>query len=284
GSGTFSEVWRAVDEHATTGRRTAVLKVFLPSARGSETLWPTVRRESEAAARLAGTPRCLLATAVLRTSWRDGTEVPVLVLPDVDGVTLADWLARDPRPGPDNVGARLDVLRDVLAALAGVHAAGAAHRDVGFGNVLVAGPAPRAWLTDFGACQLRDAGEHEVDRGDAGLRPLQPPPYGGGLTVADEQDRDLYAFGVLATLALTGRHPLTDAWQELTPAAWTGPADPHRVLPRRPMAELAAWLMDQPRLRPLDGLLAHCVSPSPGPRPPGAAALLLAWPAASGWR
>jgi len=263
GDGTFSDVWRALDTTAGADA-TVVLKVFRPSARGGSPLgWPTVRREADAAARLGGTRRCLLPIAVTRLTGQDGSVVPVLVLPDVAGVALADWLAADPVPSPANLADRLVVLRDVLVALAGVHGAGAAHRDVGFGNVLVADG--RAWLTDFGTCQIGDAEPGDADGADAGLRPFQPPPYRGGLPVAQEQWRDLYAFAVVATMTLTGHHPLTDDWRDLTPERWTGPPDPHRTLPRR-------HLVHDPLVA---DLLAHCLSPS---RPTSAAEVLAAWP------
>lgn len=263
GDGTFSEVWRARDI-AGDADATVVLKVFRPSARGGSPLgWPTVRREADAASRLGAPDRCLLPTGATSLTAQDGSVLPALVLPDVAGVTLADWLAADPVPSAANLAGRLAVLRDVLVALAGVHGAGAAHRDVGFGNVLVADR--RAWLTDFGTCQIGDADPADADEAEPGLRPIQPPPYGGGLPVAQEQWRDLYSFAVVATMALTGHHPLTDDWRDLTPERWTGPPDPHRTLPRRD-------LVHDPLVA---GLLAHCLSSA---RPTSAAEVLAAWP------
>jgi len=171
----------------------------------------------------------------------------------------------------------------VLAALAAVHDAGAAHRDVGFGNVIVCaeGP-PSAWLTDFGACQIGDAagqGDPEAPL----LRPLQPPPYGGGLSLADETARDVYAFAVVATMTLTGSHPLTDRWRELTDRDWRGPRDPHRTMPRRRVAALAPWLAADPCLLGLAEALDHCLNPTLPWRQVSAGALLAAWPNPTGW-
>ena len=286
GSGTFAEVWRAVDEGlGVASDRVVVLKMFRPVQRPDGASWPEFRSEVAAALHVRDRSRSLLATAALRITRGDGRAAPALVLPDVGGLNLAHWLLSEPPPRPETVADRFRVLGDVLAALAGVHDSGAAHRDVGFGNIIVgAADGLRAWLTDFGACQIGDSSSEEVDAEAPGLRPLQPPPYGRGLPVGAEMGRDLYAFATVATMTLTGRHPLTDRWTELQDGVWRGATDPHRTLPRRPLRTLAPWLIADPRLHRLETLLGHCLNSDPSARPRSAAAVLAAWPTSTGSR
>jgi serine/threonine-protein kinase len=125
--------------------------------------------------------------------------MPFIVMERLPGVTLADHIAR----GPLQPAFVQDVLDDVLAALALAHDAGIVHRDVKPGNVLFTATG-EAKLADFGIAKL-DGGVHtrtgEIVGSMAYLSPerLTSKPA----TPAD----DLYAVGVLAYEALTGRRP-----------------------------------------------------------------------------
>lgn len=278
GEGTFADVWLARDARPGEGGRSVVLKLLRWSAREHEDQpWPSVRRELAAALHLAAHPRVLLASDVIPCPADVGGRVaPCLVLEDARGVSLAAWLSAQTAARPETLGPRITVVRHLLEALAHTHAGGVAHRDVAFGNVLVSrdGP-PSARLIDFGASQVGD--ESALPTGAPGdLRPIQPPPYGGGRTLAEEQRRDVYAFAVLATMTLLGRHPLTDDWRALRAGVWAGPADPHRVLPRRPVASLAPWA--KARLEGLDVVLDRCLAADPALRPASALEVLQAWP------
>lgn len=254
GEGTFSHVWRAHDEQhglddplrrhpASVTGDTVVLKVLRPSAHGVDAdPWPTVRAEIRAAGLLGAAPHLVVAEALVHHHTGELT-VPCLVLPDVAHGNLAEWLSELPFD-ETTTRTRLAVLGDVLNAIAEIHDRAIAHRDVGFGNVLVDHTTPGGYLGDFGAAQFGDAIDDPPILDAPALRPIQPPPYGGGCSLQIEQRRDLYAFAVLATLTLVGRHPLTDRWQDLHDDRWTGSSDPYTTLTPRSLSTLGPWPSD----------------------------------------
>jgi serine/threonine protein kinase len=279
GEGTFAEVWTARDIEAAAPDDRVVLKVFRLSARSGDD-WHPVRNEIAAARMMPAHPHVLLPRALLKARHADGHEAPCLVFAFVPAVNLAEWLdGLDPPPG--RLDDRLAVMGGVLRALAHVHAHGVVHGDVSFGNVLVAG-GPHAYLIDFGSARTGLSAPEPSPGGgppgdDEGLQPINPPPYDSIPPGVDGYRRDIYAFATLASLALTGRHPLTDAWQTLRSGLWTGAPLPHATLPRRPIRDLGAWMRDDERLARLADLLDACVAAEPERRPSPAQTVLDRW-------
>ncbi len=142
----------------------------------------------------------------MRASTQAGQ--PYLVLEYVEGETIHRWC--DARRL--DVGARVRLFMDVLAAVAHAHAKLILHRDLKPSNILVT-PEGQVKLVDFGIAKLLD----DTEAPAAGLTQLAghafTPEYaapeqvlGGEVTSAT----DVYALGVLLYVLLTGRHPTLD--------------------------------------------------------------------------
>ena len=192
GRGAYGEVYDAI--HAETAAPAAV-KLLHREHLADPTAIERFVREVRATAALAS-PHIV---RVLATSEPDAP-LPFLVMERLVGLTLADKLRRTPvLPGDDVVA----LVTQVGAAIDAARAAAIVHRDLKPQNVFLAGA---SWkVLDFGVAVL---GEHAGTLTAGGI--VGTPHY-----MAPEQARsskldhraDLYALGVLAYRALTGRNP-----------------------------------------------------------------------------
>ncbi len=122
------------------------------------------------------------------------------------GETLA---ARLQRPMPIAIGEGQAILRQMVAGLAAIHAAGIVHRDIKPNNIMLDGTGQkvRLYITDFGLARA-----YATESILAGKEmPSGTPPYlapelkkGGH---APSQATDLYAFGVVMHEVFTGQKP-----------------------------------------------------------------------------
>jgi eukaryotic-like serine/threonine-protein kinase len=178
------------------------------------------------------------------------------VMEYLDGEPLDKRLARDGRMALADA---LPILRAIARALDAAHAKGIAHRDLKTENVFLAahpdGVFPK--LLDFGIAKLmtpEDALSHKTRTG----APIGTPHY-----MSPEQCRgrdvdhrtDMYAFGVLAYLMLTGAYPLDadDYMTILMRQLHDDPPPPSSLRPELPAGVDAAigWLMRKdPAARP----------------------------------
>ena len=195
GRGAASVVYRATD--AALKRRVA-LKVLPPERAADAGTRERFRREAEIAARLSH-PSIVPIHAV---DERDG--VAYVVMAFIDGESLEERLAREPRP---SLGEVRRILGDMADALAYAHSRGIVHRDVTPANIMIEAETGRPLLTDFGIA--RAAAEHP--RLTAVGIAIGTPAY-----MAPEQalgDRevdgraDIYALGVIGWQMVAGAAP-----------------------------------------------------------------------------
>ena len=176
-----------------------------------------------------------------------------LIMDRIDGRPLQDWLSvTDPAREE-----RLVLFRQIVGAVAALHEAGAVHRDLKPGNVLVRKDddgVPHACLIDLGIAKsgfLDGITLQGVTLGTPGF--LSPEQIQDARSV--DHRTDLFALGCILHLLLTGEVPFAGT----TEVAIIGAIVSGRRRPvRDAAAEVPEWLA-----RLTDTLLAH----DPGDRP-----------------
>src|SRR2546423_3234570 len=206
GQGGMGTVYDAWDRRL---ERAVALKVLRPTMAADA----TVRARFEAEARAAATLLHPNVVAVFDSGDDAGTAF--LVMERLPGHTLRHEISGGPL-SPDRVRA---VLADILAALGAAHDAGIVHRDIKPGNVLFA-PDGSAKVADFGIA--KSAGLDLTGTGEiVGTTAYLSPERLEGAAASPASD--VYAVGVLAYEALTGRKPFpADSPAELAQAIANG--------------------------------------------------------------
>ena len=186
--------------------QTVALKVVRPD-RGSDELWERFGAERRILARLQHPNIARLLDGNVTAEGR-----PYLVMEYVAGVPLMQYC--DARRL--DVSHRLELFREICAAVQHAHRNLVVHRDLKPSNILVTDEGD-VKLLDFGIAKLLDPeSDAESDETRAGVRPLTPeyasPEQLRGLAVTTLSD--VYQLGILLYELLSGRRP----WYPNTPS------------------------------------------------------------------
>jgi hypothetical protein len=202
GAGGMGTVYKAHDPQLN---RVVALKV--PHFRGSPEqqaqLAQRFQREARAAAQVWHPHVC----PIFDVGEHDGR--PFVVMAYVEGTTLHKLLRS--RGRFEDVGEALALVRQVLDALAAIHARGIVHRDLKPANILI-DASGRAILSDFGLARPDDELESLTSEGVVlGTPGYMAPEQAAGRRKAVGPRTDLYSAGVVLYEMLTGRLPFTEA-------------------------------------------------------------------------
>ncbi len=244
-AGAMGEVYEARDR--VLGETVAV-KVLKPALAGSPSAVERLVRELALARKVTHPGICRLHDV------HQHDDRAFLSMELLAGESLADRLRRGPLPAPELD----DLARQLVAALATLHAAGVVHRDLKSGNImLVPGDAGvRAVVTDFGlARSLVPAGDARLT-GDGTM--LGTPAYMAPEQVEGREATpasDIYSLGVVLFEMATGALPFHEETALATATARLT-RDPPRPRALRP--DLA------PRW---EQAILRCLARDPGARP-----------------
>jgi serine/threonine-protein kinase len=205
--------------------RVEAMKVILPDLAGREDFVARFMREIKT---LAGLDHPNIAA--LRTAFTAGDQF-AMVMEYVNGVTLADKLARGPMPTAD----ALNYIDQVLAALSYAHAKHVIHRDIKPGNMMLT-PQGVVKLMDFGLARSAD----EIGLTVTGLT-LGSLDYSSPEQVqaqrTDERS-DLYSVGVSLYQMVTGKRmfSVTSSYSIMQAQVKEVPRPPIEIVPTIPKA------------------------------------------------
>ena len=228
GSGGAGEVHEALDRKL---KRKVALKRVRRDAHGDRRERASrLVREAETLARVAH-PNIVAVHDIIEEA-----DAVTIVMELVDGIPFRELYRKQPVPQAELLG----YLRQLLAALDRVHAAGIVHRDVNPRNVLVI-PDGSLKLTDFGlATSIHDP--HPRAGGSLGYMPPEALKRGGHLGFGV----DIYGAGMLTYQALLGAPAFQRLYGTVKPVSW------------------ARWLLSRERFRPLEELEAPACGPVSG--------------------
>ena len=240
GRGGMGLVFLARDLHL---QRDVAVKTLPPQLAADEAVRARFLREARTAAALSH-PNII---PIYSAAERNG--VVYFTMAYVDGVSLAERVARD---GPLSFGAVITLLDELASALGAAHARGVVHRDVKAENVLLDRRAGHAIVTDFGIARVAETQSLTATGTVLGTVHYMSPEQVRG--VALDGRSDLYALGVLAFFALTGRFPFERPNASAVVVAHVNDPAPHVTdsLPHCPPA--------------LDALIARLLAKSPAER------------------
>jgi len=166
------------------------------------------------------------------------TGAPYLVMPCLDGMDLADMLARDGTPGLP-VERAIHFVVQILRGLQAAHAAGIIHRDMKPSNCFVVkhdGEGDFIRILDFGISKVVQPGSASLTQTNSALgTPLYMSPEQARSPRDVDGRSDIYSVGVILYELLTGHTPFFSESGEFTEILFKlFTADPPPVKSTRP--------------------------------------------------
>jgi serine/threonine-protein kinase len=226
GQGAMATVYKAHDPEID---RTIAIKVLKPELARNEDYRVRFVREAKG----AGTLSHPNIVTVFDVGEHDGQ--PYIAMEYVDGLTLAQWLERNPRlPLAEAVA----IGRQLAAALGFAHKKGIVHRDVKPGNVMLVRDTQTVKVTDFGICRIEGGETTQATRvGDVLGTPHYMSPEQVLGQPADSRS-DVFSTGIVLYQMLTGELPFTgDTLVSVgMKIAKAEPRPPQEVVPDLPAA------------------------------------------------
>lgn len=245
GRGGMAAVWLGEDEVL---ERPVAVKVLSDTIAGDPGFVARFRREAQTAAGLSH------PNLVGVYDFSEEGERPYLVMQFVPGENLAARLER---------GVEVDrerLARELLEAVAHIHAAGILHRDIKPGNIVVE-PDGTAKLIDFGIAQPRDATALTKTGLILGTERFAAPEVMEGEAATEQSD--LYSCGVVLRACAGPSSPVVSGLIE-----WLTEADP-RARPSSARQALARLGRAQPALEQPTRAFTPEPEPPPVPEPRG---------------
>jgi serine/threonine-protein kinase len=244
GQGGMGVVFRAIDRRL---ERAVAIKTLPPQLAANASIRERFLREARTAA--------ALNHGGIVPIYSAGERGPVVYFSMglVEGESLAERVARD---GPLTAVAVMRLLAQLADALDYAHAAGVVHRDVKAENVLLDARSGRALLTDFGIARVQESPALTATGTVLGtVHYMSPEQVAGELL---DGRSDLYAVGVMAYFALSGRFPFERPTASAVVVAHVNapPPDVRAVAPTCPaaLAALVTQLLSKlPSQRPASG-------------------------------
>ncbi|MGH7877297.1 MAG: serine/threonine-protein kinase [Candidatus Dormibacteraceae bacterium] len=231
-------------EHRLLGRR-AALKLIRPEVAGDPTFAARFRHEARAIARLDHPGIVRLWDFAI---WEG---IPYMVMEPAPGRDLEQLI----RTGPAPPAVVLRLLRQAAEGLDHAHQLGVVHRDIKPTNIRVDFDG-RSRIIDFGLACVEGATLATSPEAFLGSPDYVAPEQISGGTV--DARSDVYSLAAVIFESITGRRPfIGNSWIEVASKRLLEPAP---VAPGVP--------------EPFAQVLASAMSRDPGPRPPGALALV----------
>jgi serine/threonine-protein kinase len=242
GRGGMASVFLAHDDELG---RSVALKLLAESLAGDAVFRDRFAREARLAARLSH-PNVVRVFDVGESDGR-----PFIVMEYVDGVTLADELARH---GPLQPARVADLALQMCAGLEAAHASGLVHRDIKPRNLLLRADGVLK-IADFGIARAAGSTRLTEIGTILGTAAYMAPELAQGLEATTASD--LYSVGAVLYELLAGRPPYTAAGLYELVALQQGGSPP-------PLAGVPAAL---------ELAIVRCLEPDPAERPASAGAL-----------
>ncbi|CAN5888969.1 hypothetical protein BH11MYX2_BH11MYX2_16420 [soil metagenome] len=250
GEGGMGRVYRGTDPRT---QRPVAIKVIGEEHARDEGLVRRFYAEADAATRIRHPGIVEVYELTYLTAGR-----PAIVMEMLSGCSLRARIEQSAMPIPELV----DVLRQILDAVAAAHAAGIVHRDLKPDNVMLSYDG-RAKVLDFGIAKLSSFDSSAAPRTRTGMM-LGTPDY-----MAPEQimggvvdgRTDIYAAGAMLFEMLTGQRPFTHDTQFLVLQGHISMPVPS-VRDSRPMLSPA-----------LDAVVQRAMAKAPADRFPSASAM-----------